>query len=148
MDYRGSFSGSPPPSKYKNRRSAPWKPGKPEDFGVFPKKGLTKQNSYGIIAYVAWDAKSEAAEKLKRTHGGVAHLGERLNGIQKVVGSIPIVSTNKKGLRFEVLFYFVYFSNMVFCFAFKNIMLITNAHNSANGIDSHKPSIPNIAIIR
>ena len=27
-------------------------------------------------------------------------------------------------------------------------MLIRNAHNSANGIDSHKPSIPNIAIIR
>ena len=25
--------------------------------------------------------------------GGVAHLGERLNGIQEVVGSIPIVST-------------------------------------------------------
>lgn len=53
MDYRGSFSGSPPPSKYKNRRSMPWKAGKTEDFGVFPKKGLTKQNSYGIIAYVA-----------------------------------------------------------------------------------------------
>jgi hypothetical protein len=27
--------------------------------------------------------------------GGVAHLGERLNGIQEVVGSIPIVSTKK-----------------------------------------------------
>ena len=26
-------------------------------------------------------------------HGGVAHLGERLNGIQEVVGSIPIIST-------------------------------------------------------
>ena len=26
-------------------------------------------------------------------NGGVAHLGERLNGIQEVVGSIPIVST-------------------------------------------------------
>ena len=26
-------------------------------------------------------------------YGGVAHLGERLNGIQEVVGSIPIVST-------------------------------------------------------
>ena len=29
------------------------------------------------------------------TCGGVAHLGERLNGIQEVVGSIPIISTNK-----------------------------------------------------
>ena len=26
-------------------------------------------------------------------HGGVAHLGERLNGIQEVRGSIPLVST-------------------------------------------------------
>ncbi len=26
-------------------------------------------------------------------YGGVAHLGERLNGIQEVVGSIPIIST-------------------------------------------------------
>ncbi len=31
-----------------------------------------------------------------RTHGGVAHLGERLNGIQEVVGSSPIISTNLK----------------------------------------------------
>ena len=30
------------------------------------------------------------------TCGGVAHLGERLNGIQEVVGSIPIISTRKK----------------------------------------------------
>ena len=29
-------------------------------------------------------------------NGGVAHLGERLNGIQEVVGSIPIVSTKLK----------------------------------------------------
>ena len=28
-------------------------------------------------------------------YGGVAQLGERLNGIQEVVGSIPIVSTTK-----------------------------------------------------
>ena len=35
--------------------------------------------------------------------GGVAHLGERLNGIQEVVGSIPIVSTNKKALK--ILFF-------------------------------------------
>jgi hypothetical protein len=26
-------------------------------------------------------------------YGGVAQLGERLNGIQKVIGSIPTVST-------------------------------------------------------
>ena len=32
----------------------------------------------------------------KDLNGGVAHLGERLNGIQEVVGSIPIVSTTGK----------------------------------------------------
>ena len=31
----------------------------------------------------------------KDLNGGVAHLGERLNGIQEVVGSIPIVSTSR-----------------------------------------------------
>ena len=30
-----------------------------------------------------------------RDHGAVAQLGERLNGIQEVVGSIPISSTNR-----------------------------------------------------
>ena len=33
----------------------------------------------------------------KNLNGGVAHLGERLNGIQEVVGSIPIVSTTGNG---------------------------------------------------
>ncbi len=28
--------------------------------------------------------------------GGIAQLGERLNGIQEVSGSIPLISTNKK----------------------------------------------------
>ena len=39
--------------------------------------------------------------------GGVAHLGERLNGIQEVVGSIPIVSTNKKSRLESLLFLLV-----------------------------------------
>ena len=37
--------------------------------------------------------------------GGIAQLGERLNGIQEVSGSIPLTSTNLTGLRgtnFEV----------------------------------------------
>ena len=34
------------------------------------------------------------AESGNTVFGGVAHLGERLNGIQKVVGSIPIISTS------------------------------------------------------
>ena len=29
-------------------------------------------------------------------YGGIAQLGERLNGIQEVSGSIPLISTNEK----------------------------------------------------
>ena len=29
-------------------------------------------------------------------YGGIAQLGERLNGIQEVIGSIPLISTNEK----------------------------------------------------
>ncbi len=36
--------------------------------------------------------------------GGVAQLGERLNGIQEVIGSIPTVSTNEKRTASAVLF--------------------------------------------
>ena len=31
--------------------------------------------------------------------GDVAHLGERLNGIQEVVGSIPIISTRTRSVE-------------------------------------------------
>ena len=46
-------------------------------------------------------------------HGGIAQLGERLNGIQEVSGSIPLISTTNMGTmlgkrlqieRFEVFF--------------------------------------------
>ena len=38
-------------------------------------------------------------------HGGVAHLGERLNGIQEVRGSIPLISTrNLKSPDFQGFF--------------------------------------------
>ena len=33
-------------------------------------------------------------------HGGIAQLGERLNGIQEVSGSIPLISTKKQGLMY------------------------------------------------
>ena len=36
------------------------------------------------------------------THGGVAHLGERLNGIQEVRGSIPLISTKKALISREI----------------------------------------------
>ncbi len=35
-----------------------------------------------------------------QVHGDVAHLGERLNGIQEVEGSIPFVSTSKPPARY------------------------------------------------
>ena len=31
--------------------------------------------------------------------GGIAQLGERLNGIQEVSGSIPLISTKQKALK-------------------------------------------------
>ena len=40
--------------------------------------------------------------------GGVAHLGERLNGIQEVVGSIPIISTKQKPQPIGCGFLFVF----------------------------------------
>ena len=33
------------------------------------------------------------------SHGGVAQLGARLNGIQKVEGSIPFISTTEKAVK-------------------------------------------------
>ena len=38
------------------------------------------------------------------TDGGIAQLGERLNGIQEVMGSIPTISTRKKHSFMRVLF--------------------------------------------
>ena len=38
--------------------------------------------------------------------GGVAHLGERLNGIQEVVGSIPIISTKMIPQKCGIIFLF------------------------------------------
>ena len=42
-----------------------------------------------------------AAEALRSSyrHGGIAQLGERLNGIQEVSGSIPLISTKRKALK-------------------------------------------------
>ena len=36
--------------------------------------------------------------------GGVAHLGERLHGMQEVRGSIPLISTTKTGLQCSPVF--------------------------------------------
>ena len=53
-------------------------------MGVFWKTLLTKGFSIAIIRKL-----SDAASK----YGGIAQLGERLNGIQEVSGSIPLIST-------------------------------------------------------
>ena len=44
------------------------------------------------------------------TCGGVAHLGERLNGIQEVRGSIPLISTTENPLKqtFKRVFYLLF----------------------------------------
>ena len=41
-------------------------------------------------------------------YGGIAQLGERLNGIQEVSGSIPLISTKKTAwnARFKLFFSF------------------------------------------
>ncbi len=38
-------------------------------------------------------------------HGGIAQLGERLNGIQEVSGSIPLISTTWKPHRGAVFLF-------------------------------------------
>ena len=70
------------------------------------------------------------------TCGGVAHLGERLNGIQEVVGSIPIISTNfEKNLAARFKFFFLimfikYFAN--FFLTFNTMHGIIYKHSSLN----------------
>ena len=43
-------------------------------------------------------------------YGGIAQLGERLNGIQEVSGSIPLISTKKTPASFEAGVFRVYLS--------------------------------------
>ncbi len=55
------------------------------------KKALTMQKACGIINKQSRDSKEK--EKKTTKYGGIAQLGERLNGIQEVSGSIPLIST-------------------------------------------------------
>ena len=54
------------------------------------------------ILFISYKTQNKTVEIVKKIwynilkYGGVAQLGERLNGIQEVIGSIPTVSTNKK----------------------------------------------------
>ena len=49
-------------------------------------------------------------------YGGIAQLGERLNGIQEVSGSIPLISTTKSSENFGFQNFFFVFSKKKFCF--------------------------------
>ena len=47
-----------------------------------------------------------AGQTEQHFHGGIAQLGERLNGIQEVSGSIPLISTKERGFgTFRSLFF-------------------------------------------
>ena len=47
-------------------------------------------------------------------YGGIAQLGERLNGIQEVSGSIPLISTIKSSENFGFQNFFFVFSKKKF----------------------------------
>ena len=49
---------------------------------------------------------SDTAPRQRTKYGGIAQLGERLNGIQEVSGSIPLISTTKHRLFAEKSVFF------------------------------------------
>ena len=53
---------------------------------LFLGKLLTNKNTYGIMSPL---------RKATSIFGGIAQLGERLNGIQEVRGSTPLISTKR-----------------------------------------------------
>jgi hypothetical protein len=59
---------------------------------------LTFWTGSGIIIIVL-------GKQENQLHGGVAQLGERLNGIQEVMGSIPTVSTMKRHDKGRAFFF-------------------------------------------
>ena len=59
-------------------------------FLTFSKKLLTNRLPCDIIT-----ARCMAVDSHAMLHGGIAQLGERLNGIQEVRGSTPLISTIK-----------------------------------------------------
>ena len=60
--------------------------------------------------------KSHSQKKLISVHsyGGIAQLGERLNGIQEVSGSIPLISTKMNRLVPETICFRYFFVNLKF----------------------------------
>ena len=70
------------------------------------KKCLTFTVVSGIIHF-ARGGQSTGTKSNSESHGGIAQLGERLNGIQEVSGSIPLISTKRmrqpKGCLFRLV---------------------------------------------
>ena len=52
-----------------------------------------KRKSVDIFKRACYN--TPCAEESAAEYGGIAQLGERLNGIQEVSGSIPLISTKK-----------------------------------------------------
>ena len=64
---------------------------------IFP---LAQITGFSYFPGLAFDTPNGVERKKFQGFGAIAQLGERLNGIQEVVGSIPISSTIKsQGVR-------------------------------------------------
>ena len=64
----------------------------PKEFCEKTKKSVDKRHP--TCYYNQADARETSRKARKHSfHGGIAQLGERLNGIQEVSGSIPLIST-------------------------------------------------------
>ena len=62
-------------------------------FYFFSKKAKKLLDIFQLCAII--QKSSGAGQKRTRKYGGIAQLGERLNGIQEVSGSIPLISTTE-----------------------------------------------------
>ena len=63
---------------------------------------LTESSSLLVFSF------RNACAIITLVRGGIAQLGERLNGIQEVMGSIPTVSTKGKALKLRSFRAFIF----------------------------------------
>ena len=56
------------------------------------KDSIKSEKSIDILVLYCYNIKAACQQ---RAYGGIAQLGERLNGIQEVSGSIPLISTKE-----------------------------------------------------
>ena len=78
------------------------------------KKAIDKFRRYAII---------QKLSEQRTEYGGIAQLGERLNGIQEVSGSIPLISTKSREI-YSISRFFLYF------FAQKVVVVMFKTHSS------------------